>query len=69
MTTKRPTTNEIILSKPFFIGSQISSKVIAFIEEYNIKKITIVTVSNDNDIYLDNIECEVNPFYIWAVEE
>jgi len=64
-----PTTNEILLSKPFFIGSQISSKVIAFIEEYNIKKITIVTVSNDNDIYLDNIECEVNPFYIWAVEE
>ncbi len=63
-----PSTNEIILAIPFFIGMQIPSKVLAFIEDNNIQKITIVTVSNEQDIYLDNIECEVNPFYIWAVE-
>lgn len=63
-----PTTNEIVLSKPFFIGFNVSPKVISFIEEHNIKKITIVTVSNENTLYLDNIECEINPFYIWAIQ-
>jgi len=63
-----PKTNEIILSIPFFTGSQISSKVINFIDDNGITKITLVKISNEQDIYLDNIECEVNPFYIWAVE-
>jgi uncharacterized protein len=63
-----PMENKIILSKPFFIGLQISSKIISFIEENNIKKITIITVNNDNNIYLDNIECTVTPFYMWAAE-
>lgn len=63
-----PSQNKIVLAIPFFIGMQISPKVLAFIEENNIKKITIVTVSNEQDIYLDGVECEVNPFYVWAVE-
>jgi hypothetical protein len=63
-----PLTNEVFLSKPFFIGSQISSKILHFIQENYIKKVTVVTVSNDNNIFIDNLECEVNPFYIWSAK-
>lgn len=63
-----PQTKEIVLSKPFFIGFNISPKILSFIENHNIQKITIVTVSNDSSIYIDNIECEINPFYTWAIK-
>jgi hypothetical protein len=50
----------------FFLSS-ITSKVIKAMEEITIDNITIVTVSNSETIYIENLECEVLPFYEWAL--
>jgi hypothetical protein len=36
-------------------------------EENTIENITIVTVSNSETMYIENLECEVLPFYEWAL--
>jgi len=60
--------NSIILSIPFFANHiSLSSKILPIIEQYNITNITIITVNNEQTIYLDDIECEVLSFYNWAL--
>jgi len=61
-------TNSIVLSIPFFINQiNASAKLLPIIDKYNIQDITIVTVSISNTVYIGDIECEVLPFYEWAV--
>ena len=60
--------NSIILSIPFFNNFiSLSTKLLPIIEQYNINEITIVTVSTTNTIFVGDIECEVLPFYEWAI--
>jgi hypothetical protein len=59
----------IILSIPFYNQTQISnisSKILKIIEDLKCTKIFIITISNRDNIYIDNISCEILPFYEWA---
>jgi hypothetical protein len=60
----------IILSIPFYnniILSKITSKILKSIQNLNCNNITIVTISHKDSIFLDNIPCEILPFYEWAI--
>ncbi len=60
--------NSIILSIPFFNNLvSLSTKLLPIIEQYNIINITIVTISTTETIFIENIECEIIPFYEWAL--
>ncbi len=60
--------NSIILSIPFFNDHiQLSQKILPFLEEYNITDITIITISSEKSFYIGDIQCEVLPFYEWAL--
>jgi len=60
--------NSIILALPFFIDHiTLSTKLMPIIEKYQIENITIVTVGINNTIFINDIECEVLPFYEWAL--
>jgi hypothetical protein len=63
-----PSENTIILTKPFFIANTLSSKILTFIQENQIKEINIITVSNNQHIYINDISCHIKPFYIWALD-
>ena len=65
-----PNNNSIVITVPFLnqlFLSNITSKILQTIEKIDIKEITIVTISNSETIYIDNFECEVLPFYEWAL--
>jgi len=65
-----PNKSEIILCTPFFnkiTFSNTSKKLLKSLEFIECNSITIVTVSNYDTIYIDNIQCEVIPFYEWAL--
>ncbi len=65
-----PQANHIILAIPFFndlISASIISKIIPIIEEYNIKHISIVTVSSEKTIFIGEIEAQILPFYNWVL--
>ncbi|MDD2697717.1 MAG: ATP-binding protein [Arcobacteraceae bacterium] len=65
-----PHNDSIIISLPFYNTNAISKivpKVIKYIEEYGVNKITIVTISNFDSIFIDTIEAQIVPFYEWAV--
>ncbi len=60
--------NSVILSIPFFNDfSVLSAKILPIIEKYNISNITIVTISTNKTTFIDDIECEILPFYEWAL--
>jgi predicted AAA+ superfamily ATPase len=60
--------NSIILSIAFFNDlNSISSRIIKTIEDNNISNITIITINTNKTIYINDIECEVLPFYQWAL--
>ncbi|BFU77057.1 ATP-binding protein [Arcobacter sp. 15-2] len=62
--------NEIILAIPFFnnlISSMIISKLLTTLENYKINKITIVTVNNEQTLFVGEIEADIIPFNVWAV--
>ena len=62
--------NEIVLAIPFFnnlISANIISKILPNIENYDIKEITIVTVSIEETIFIGEIEAQIVPFSSWAV--
>lgn len=64
-------TDSIILSIPFFNEFQVASKskkLVGVIEKYGIKNINIVTVNNEFEFTIADIECQVEPFYQWALE-
>ncbi len=65
-----PKENQIVLAIPFFnslVSSAIISKVLPYIEEYNLKTVTIVTVSTDQTIFIEDLEAMVMPFYNWVL--
>ncbi len=65
-----PTNSSIVISLPFYNSIAISKmipKVIKYIEQYKINKITIVTISNFDTIYIDTVEAQIIPFYEWAI--
>lgn len=65
-----PHNNSIVISLPFYnsnVISRILPKVLQYIEEYDINKITIVTISNFDSIFIDTIEAQIIPFYEWAL--
>ena len=62
--------NEMILAIPFFnnlISSNIISKILPIIDIYQIKVVTIVTVSIEQSIFIGEIEAQIVPFSSWAV--
>jgi predicted AAA+ superfamily ATPase len=62
----------IIICMPFFNNttlSTISNKLLRSISTLNIETITIVTVSNYDNIFIDEIPCDVLPFYEWALSD
>jgi uncharacterized protein len=65
-----PESDQIVLAIPFFnslVSSNIISKLLPYIEQYNIKVITIVTVSTEQSIFIDDLEAMVLPFYNWVL--
>ncbi len=65
-----PKDNLIILTIPFFNNFEvinISMKLTPYIKKYNIKKINIVTVSNEKKITIGNIETKVIKFHDWVL--
>jgi len=65
-----PSNNQIVLAIPFFntlVSSSIISKLLPYIQEYNIQTITIVTVSTEQSVFIDELEAMVVPFYNWVL--
>jgi GTPase SAR1 family protein len=65
-----PHNNTIIISLPFYNSNAISKifpKLLRHIDEYKINRITIVTISNFDTIFIDTIEAQIVPFYEWAI--
>ncbi len=65
-----PHNNSIVLSIPFYNTLQMSKilpKLLKYIDELKINKITIVTISNFDTLYVDKIEAQIIPFYEWAL--
>ena len=65
-----PEDNLIILTIPFFNNFEvinISIKLTPYIKKYNIKKIYIITVSNEKKIDISNIDAKVIKFYDWVL--
>ena len=62
--------NEIVLAIPFFndlISANIISKLLPNIENHNISTVTIVSISTEQSIFIDDIEAQIVPFSNWAV--
>ena len=62
--------NEIVLAIPFFnnlISTNVIAKILPSIDMYQIKYITIVTVSTRESIFIGEIEAQIVPFRKWAV--
>jgi hypothetical protein len=65
-----PELKTIVLVIPFYTNMQLSSittKVLSIQDKLNFENIQIVTISNQDSIHIDNILCEVFPFYEWAL--
>ena len=65
-----PSQNYLVLAIPFFntlVSSTIISKLLPYIQEYKIKTITIVTVSSEQTIFIEELEATVVPFYNWVL--
>jgi uncharacterized protein len=60
----------VVLAIPFFntlVSSTIISKLLPHIQEHCIKRITIVTISTEQTLFIEEIEASVVPFYNWAL--
>ena len=67
-----PKLDTIILSIPFFndfLWEKLAKNILLIIQEYNIKNIYILTVSNTQIIYLEEIEVNIIPFVDWVLGE
>ena len=65
-----PKIKTIVLVIPFYINMQlasISSKILSIKDDIDFDTIHIVTISNEDSLYIDDIPCEIMPFYEWAV--
>jgi hypothetical protein len=47
--------------------SKILPMILQAIEEYEVNKITIVTISHFDTLFIDTIEAQIIPFYEWAL--
>jgi hypothetical protein len=47
--------------------ASISSKILSIKDDIDFDTIHIVTISNEDSLYIDDIPCEIMPFYEWAV--
>jgi len=64
-----PSQGSLIISMPFFnknLFSNISNKLLKSIDGLEINTITIVTISNYDTMHLNEIVCDIMPFYEWA---
>lgn len=65
-----PSKNSAIVSIPFFNSFMMQSQLKRIkkqLEEYKIKELNIITVSNNEHFFYDNFEINVLPFYEWAL--
>jgi len=65
-----PSTKSIVLVVPFYINMQLSSisaKVLSIKDNLDFEYIQIITISNQDSIFIDDKSCEVIPFYEWAL--
>jgi hypothetical protein len=65
-----PSENTIILSIPFYNTLQISNittKILKAFDNLEFNTIYIVTISNQDEIYVNDILCDIVPFYEWAL--
>lgn len=65
-----PSKNIAIVSIPFFNSILMQSqlkKIYKVIEEYNIKELYIITISNSELVLHNNIQINVLPFYEWSL--
>lgn len=65
-----PNENQIILAIPFFnnlVSSSIVSKILPYIEKYNIQEIKIVTISGEQNMFISDIEAQILPFSNWVL--
>lgn len=65
-----PEDNLAIVSIPFFNSFMMQSqlkKIKKQLEEYKIKELNVITVSNNDHFFYDNFEINVLPFYEWAL--
>lgn len=65
-----PSENQIILAIPFFnnlVSSSIVSKILPYIEKYNIQEIKIVTISGEQNMFISDIEAQILPFSNWVL--
>jgi len=65
-----PKKNMLIFSIPFFnkiLFNRLIPDIIEYIENFDIKIIQIVTISQEEKFFIQNIEVEVMPFYEWAL--
>jgi len=65
-----PSTKTVVLVIPFYINIQlasISSKILSIKDNLEFDAIHIVTISNEDSLHIDDIACEIMPFYEWAV--
>ena len=65
-----PSKKTAIVSIPFFNSFMMQSqlkRIYKIIDEYNIKELFIITVSNNEQFFHKNIEINVLPFYEWSL--
>jgi hypothetical protein len=63
-----PKIKSIVLVTPFlnnFIN--ISTKILPLLDIYEITNISIITINTTKEIFIGDIQCEVLPFYEWAL--
>ena len=67
-----PKQDLIILAIPFFnnlITANITSKILPLIERYNIKEISIITVSGEQNLFIEEIEVQIITFNEWVLSQ
>jgi len=65
-----PNTKQIVLAIPFFnslVSSSIISKIMPMLNEYDIEVISIVTISTEQSVFIEDIEALAMPFYNWVL--
>lgn len=66
-----PLSQSVILCIPFYndmMVEQISQKLLSLKTSYKIKKLTIICVNNTQSSFcIDDIECNIIPFFVWAL--
>lgn len=65
-----PSEQTVILCVPFYNNMQlanITSRILKPLENLNYKQIYIITISNHDTVHINDIPCEIIPFYEWAL--